>query len=238
LAEVAGGFAYLNGNLILGLRVYDFNVMPFSSGILSLNIESGKISFLEHPPVIESSLRSRVPYDQRFSTFNLDLNIKDNILVVNYPLSDYLIVRNSDLSWSKHEAKSDYFKRLSFLSNPAVSYKGQQEKYLDETRYMPRYTGIVYDDIRNIYYRIGRLPLNKELYLRSRSDKTVKIYEEFSIQVFNKDFEKIGESKFLTKGLLFEQGMFITEEGLYLLLPQQDNEDIMEFKLMELIKLN
>jgi hypothetical protein len=103
--------------------------MPLALGLLSLNVLSGEISYLEHPSVIETSLSSRVPYDQRFSSCYLDLNTKERKLVLSYSLFDYLIERNSALMWSKHEAKSNYFKNLSSLSNLAISDKGQQENY-------------------------------------------------------------------------------------------------------------
>ncbi|MFT6971523.1 MAG: hypothetical protein ACJAXX_002095 [Roseivirga sp.] len=103
--------------------------MPLASGLLYLNVLLGEISYLEHPCVIETSLSSRVPYDQRFSSCYLALNTKERKRVVSYPLSDFLIERNSGIMWSKHEAKSNYFKNLSSLSNLAISDKGQQENY-------------------------------------------------------------------------------------------------------------
>ena len=64
----------------------------------------------------------------------------------------------------------------------------------------------------------------------------LKIYQEFSIQAFDKDFKKIAENKFFDENLLFEQGLFVNEEGLWLLRPQGEDEDVMEFKLMKILK--
>lgn len=238
LSEVAGGITYSKGKLYLGLRVASFAKMPSNSSIISLDVQSGDFSHIKHPIPIPKNLLSRIPADQRYSSTYIDLNNQEMKLIVSLPLSDDILVRDANDMWSTHNAQSVYFDHLVFLRNPIASYGGTTEKYRDELRFMPRYTGIVFDEFRDVYYRIGRLNYNKELDQRRRSGERLKIYQEFSIQVFNSDFEKIGESKFLTKGLLYEQGLFIDEKGLWLLVPQEEDEDEMEFLLMELTKIN
>lgn len=238
LSEVAGGMTYSKGKLYLGLRVASFAKMPFNSSIISLDVQSGEFSYIEHPMPINENLLPKIPIDQRYSSTYIDLNNQERKLIVSLPLSDDILVRDANDMWSTHNAKSVYFDNLVFLRNPIASYGGTTEKYRDELRFMPRYTGIVFDEFRDVYYRIGRLNYNKELYLKRMSGARLKIYQEFSVQVFDSNFKKIGESKFLTKGLLYEQGLFIDEKGLWLLLPQGDDEDEMEFILMELSKIN
>lgn len=238
LSEVAGGIAYSKGKLYLGLRVASFAKMPSNSSIISLDVKSGEFSYIEHPLPINKNLLPKIPIDQRYASTHIDLNNQERKLIVSLPLSDDILVRDANDMWSTQNAKSVYFDNLVFLRNPVMSYGGTTEKYRDELRFMPRYTGVVFDEFRDVYYRIGRLNYNKELHLRRKSGERLKIYEEFSIQVFNSEFEKIGESKFLAKGLLYEQGLFIDERGLWLLCPQEEDEDEMEFKLMELTKIN
>lgn len=236
LSEVAGGLVYSKGKLILGLRVASFNKMPLRSAILSLDIQSGEFIYMQHPLPVEENLLTKIPIDQRYSSTYLAYNHKEDKLIVSFPLSDSLLAKNRDAKWSKHEAGSVYFDELVFLKKPMASYEGTTKKYMDEVRFMPRYTGVFYDPYRQVYYRIGRLTYNKELHLRRKTGSRLKIYQEFSIQVFNKALEKVGESKFFTKGLLYEQGLFIDEQGLWLLCPQEDDEDVMEFRLMKLTK--
>lgn len=238
LSEVAGGIAYSNGVLYLGLRVADFTKMPSNSSIISLNVSSGVFSYIEHPMPIDEKFLSRIPIDQRYTSSYIDFNNEEGKLIVSLPLSDDILVRNANNMWSTHNAKSLYFDNLVFLRNPVTSYRLAIEKYHDELILMSRYTGVFYDEFRNVYYRIGRLEFDKELYLQIKSGQNIKIYEEFSVQVLDSSFQKIGETKFFTKRLLYEQGVFIDEKGLWLLMPQEEDEDVMEFRLMELTKAN
>lgn len=238
LTEVAGGVAYSEGTLYLGLRVFDLNKMPLNSSVVALDISSGNFDFINHPQPIEENLWSRIPLDHRYSSTHLALNIRKGHLVMSHPLSSDVLVWDANDNWSTKNAKSIFIDNLVLLRSSMNSYRGAMEKYHDELILMSRYTGVFFDVYRNVYYRIGRLEFDKELYLRIKSGEKIKFYEEFSIQVFDSSFQKIGESKFTTDGVLYEQGAFIDENGLWLLMPQEEDEDVMEFRLMELTKAN
>lgn len=238
ISEVAGGMLYHQGFLYLGLRVADFNQMPNRSGLLTLNVNTGEVSYPKHPLPVEESDLDRIPLDQRYSSVNIDMNRDKNELVLSFPLSNHLLIKNGGSYWLKKEAKSDYFNELTFLKRPSDYYGHATQDYMEEMRFMPRYTGVFYDSYRKVYYRIGRLNYNKELDQQRKAGVKIKIYQEFSIQVFDSTLQKIAENKFFTNGLLYEQGVFINEEGLWLLCPQEGDEDVMDFRLMELSRTN
>lgn len=236
ISEVSGGLSYSkkSNSLFIGMRVYSLEKMLNRAPYLKLNIKSGEVKrFVDPMPYKKESL-SKIPLDQRFTSVAVAINDSTEEVTLNFPLSSDLWVRKEPDPWRSLDAQSVYFEKPVFLKNNLLSYRNDREKYKNEVILLPRYTGLIHDPYKNVYYRISRLPLDGNLYERRLRGEKIKIYQEFSIQVFDDNWRKIAEDKFLDKEVLFTQGMFVDEDGLWLLRPQAENEDIMEFRLMNL----
>ncbi|KYG85455.1 hypothetical protein AWW67_15095 [Roseivirga seohaensis] len=238
LKRISGGISYSKqmNALFLGLRVYSPQKMLKRAPYLKLDIASGKLDYFTNPQPYAKSDLGKIPFDHRFGSTAVFYNDLSNELILDFALSPDLWVKRDSDKWLIFRAQSVYYEKPLFLKSELTKYKNNRRKYIDEVRLMPRYSALVYDQYRDVYYRIGRLPFNRELSKRRDMGEELKIYQEFSIQAFDKDFKKIAENKFFDENLLFEQGLFVNEEGLWLLRPQGEDEDVMEFKLMKILK--
>ena len=210
----------------------------------SLVIENDIIYLPGHP--------DRTPYDEGHPFVAVNLKTKDYEYVGSY--TDYYRHHDDGfwntivLNYSHTYNNKDGFLITSFLGDPYI-YKGDprntlKEKFLARSE---RFSGslpsnqrnpnskefyvstnhygfILYDEYRNVYYRMANHAL--ELY---REDGTPNNLEDkpISIIILDESLTKVGEV-FLPDNKYYFRTMFVEKEGLYISTANYSNKDLKE----------
>ena len=187
----------------------------------SLDLRNGEIDWYMHYPSI---------FDQDVDNpaggyeFTYDYNPKQNRLVCSFGLYDSLMV-SDDLHHMKWvDGKSRYLKSM----RPILPEAGLGPQTFIKFREMPRYTHIMYDKYRDVYYRFADHPC-KLGFGESFMDEPKA--REFSIIIFDKDLNIIGETKFPGNRYMNKMS-FIGRDGLYISESNAANPDFNKNKLV------
>ena len=122
-----------------------------------------------------------------------------------------------------HNGKSRYLKSI----RPRV-YEANGFDWLRESKGGPKYHNIMYDKYRDVYYRIAEFPYEFKANESPFDDPKGR---EFSVIVFDKDFNIIGETKFPGNKYFYKMS-FVGRDGLYISENNLANPEFDENKLV------
>ena len=188
----------------------------------SLNLKNGHIHTLpiKYPDIFEDDVK--VPAGGGYE-FTYDYNYKQERLVCSLTGYDSIMVTDDLKQVRWYNGKSRYLKSM----RPKV-YEADGFDWLREATENPAYHNIMYDKYRDVYYRIVELPY--ELKQNESAFDTPK-GREFSIIIFDKDLNIIGETKFPGNKYLYKMS-FVGRDGLYISENNEANPEFDENKLV------
>jgi len=99
---------------------------------------------------------------------------------------------------------------------------------LRESKGGPKYHNIMYDKYRDVYYRIAEFPYEFKANESPFDDPKGR---EFSVIIFDKDFNIIGETKFPGNKYFYKMS-FVGRDGLYISENNLANPEFDENKLV------
>ena len=188
----------------------------------SLNLKNGHIHTLpiKYPDIFEDDVK--VPAGGGYE-FTYDYNYKQERLVCSLTGYDSIMVTDDLKQVRWYNGKSRYLKSM----RPKV-YEADGFDWLREATENPAYHNIMYDKYRDVYYRIVELPYELK---QNESPFDTPKGREFSIIVFDKDFNIIGETKFPGNKYFYKMS-FVGRDGLYISENNLANPEFDEDKLV------
>jgi len=190
----------------------------------SLDLKTGDLGWA--PLHFPTTFDGDYSHIQSGDGFAYDYNYKDNRLVCSFIESDSLMVTDdlSNVKW--YNAKSRYLNSMTpHINRPT-------EDVHDIIRYeeSPKYWHVMYDKYRDVYYRFAEMPCelaaNEDPY-----DEFTPKGREFSVIIFDKDFNIIGETKFPGNKYFYKMS-FVGRDGLYISENNLANPEFDENKLV------
>ena len=188
----------------------------------SLNLKNGHIGTLsiKYPDIFEDDVK--VPAGGGYE-FSYDYNYKQERLVCSFTGYDSIMVTDDLKQVYWRNGKSRYLKSI----RPRV-YEANSYNWLREVTENPSYQNIMYDKYRDVYYRIAEFPYefkqNESLFGTPKA-------REFSIIIFDKDLNIIGETKFPGNKYFYKMS-FVGRDGLYISENNEANPEFDEDKLV------
>lgn len=212
---------YFNQSCKAKKRREVYNKLPMFA---SLDLRTGEIAWpsLYFPATFDGDY-THISGDDGFS---YDYNEKAGRLICSFMKYDSIMVTDNlcDVKW--YNAKSKYLKSMKPNVNNHTNDLGALTRYSEE----PKYSHIMYDKYRNIYYRFVEMPCeladNETPY-----DESAPKAREFSVIILNDKFEIIGETKFPGNKYFYKMS-FVGKDGLYISENNLANPEFDENKLV------
>ena len=188
----------------------------------SLNLKNGHVGTLpiHYPDIFEDDVE--IPAGGGYA-FTYDYNYKEGRLVCSLTGYDSIMVSDDLKQVRWHNGKSRYLKSI----RPRV-YEANGFDWLRESKGGPKYHNIMYDKYRDVYYRIAEFPYEFKANESPFDDPKGR---EFSVIVFDKDFNIIGETKFPGNKYFYKMS-FVGRDGLYISENNLANPEFDENKLV------
>ena len=188
----------------------------------SLNLKNGHIHTLpiKYPDIFEDDVK--VPAGGGYE-FTYDYNYKQERLVCSLTGYDSIMVTDDLKQVRWYNGKSRYLKSM----RPKV-YEADGFDWLREATENPAYHNIMYDKYRDVYYRIVELPYELK---QNESPFDTPTGREFSVIIFDKDLNIIGETKFPGSKYFYKMS-FVGRDGLYISENNLANPEFDEDKLV------
>lgn len=219
---------FWKNNLLLscGIQNYEQDFIGYPS-LLKLDLKNGQIDYLSTLPKIYAGAfwGAYFKYDP-----SITLNSDNEEVIISYPIDHNVYVVNLiNGKEEKHFVGSEYFREIAPYQDDPKFFTTRNPNERDEKENVhafstSEYRGIIYDHWRNLFYRIALIRPSKDRVLGG--DKKFS----FSIIVFDKDFQKIGETPFTTD-TYDPSSIFLTRDGLAIFRKDLyfQNEDILVF---------
>ena len=197
----------------------DWKTIPMFN---SLNLKNGHVGTLpiHYPDIFEDDVE--IPAGGGYA-FTYDYNYKEGRLVCSLTGYDSIMVSDDLKQVRWHNGKSRYLKSI----RPRV-YEANGFDWLRESKGGPKYHNIMYDKYRDVYYRIAEFPYEFKANESPFDDPKGR---EFSVIVFDKDFNIIGETKFPGNKYFYKMS-FVGRDGLYISENNLANPEFDENKLV------
>ena len=197
----------------------DWKTIPMFN---SLNLKNGHVGTLpiNYPDIFEDDVK--VPAGGGYN-FTYDYNYKQGRLVCSLTGYDSIMVTDDLKHVRWYNGKSRYLKSV----RPRV-YEANGFDWLRESKGGIKYHNIMYDKYRDVYYRIAEFPYEFKANESPFDDPKGR---EFSVIVFDKDFNIIGETKFPGNKYLYKMS-FVGRDGLYISENNEANPEFDEDKLV------
>ena len=187
-----------------------------------LDLKSGQIGLtsLRYPSIFDRDVKNPAGGYK----FTLDYNYKENRLVCSLTGYDSLMVSDDLKQVRWYNVKSRYLKSM----RPRLEEANDDIQSLIKQTEMPQYHNIMYDKYRDVYYRFVELPYE---FGRNESPYGYQYAREFSVIIFDKDFNIIGETKFPGNKYFYKMS-FVGRDGLYISENNTANPEFDEDKLV------
>ena len=197
----------------------DWKTIPMFN---SLNLKNGNIGTLpiNYPDIFEDDVK--IPGGGGYD-FSYDYNYKQERLVCSLTGYDSIMVTDDLAKVRWYNGKSRYIKSI----RPRV-YEANGLGWLREATESPSYHNIMYDRYRDVYYRIVELPYE---FKQNESIFGTPKGREFSIIIFDQNFNIIGETMFPGNKYFYKMS-FVGRDGLYISENNEANPDFDEDKLV------
>ena len=155
-------------------------------------------------------------------------------MVLSYPLDNNLYVSDDFFdTYRTYNLVSDSYAPPKLLSDHSnrLSEREFRRQGGGLMNRSTQYLNLIYDPSLDVYYRIVRVP-HEEKVLRNYESGVVKRLPapDYSVMVIDKDFQVILEKRFPLKDYRFDLGVFAAKDGLWVLKPENNNEDQMMFE--------
>ena len=210
---------FSNRSVTYNMKRKDWRAMAMFN---SLNLENGEIRRLpiHYPDIFEDEVK--VPAGGGYE-FSYDYNYKQERLVCSFTGYDSIMVTDDLKQVYWRNGKSRYLETM----RPRV-YDANGLNWLREATESPSYHNILYDKYRDVYYRIAEFPYEFKANESLFDDPTAR---EFSIIIFDKDLNIIGETKFPGNKYFYKMS-FVGRDGLYISENNEANPEFDEDKLV------
>ena len=210
---------FSNRSVTYNMKQEDWKVMPMFN---TLNLKNGQIHSLpiKYPDIFEDNVK--VPAGGGYE-FTYDYNYRLGRLVCSLTGYDSIMVTDDLKQVRWHNGKSLYLKSM----RPKV-YEADGLDCIKAMKESPAYHNIMYDKYRDIYYRIVEFPYE---FKQGESPLDTPTGREFSIIIFDKDLNIIGETKFPGNKYLYKMS-FVGRDGLYISENNLANPEFDEDKLV------
>ncbi|WP_421987678.1 DUF4221 family protein [Roseivirga sp.] len=151
-----------------------------------------------------------------------------NELVSNFPLDHRLSIQSSSGKVRRKSLPSQYLSDFPILE---TKLKTNKELRI-QAKASGRYIVVLYDQENELYYRVGRMPLDD---LEPLNDFRFQPTYIYFVMVIDSNFNLIKEKEFRSAEYLFEKGLFAAKGGLFIL-KNDSLPDRMIFHKLELVK--
>ena len=187
-----------------------------------LNMKNGEVGLLplHYPSIFDQDVENPAGG----CSFSYDYNYAQNRLVCSFTGYDSLMVSDGLQNVRWKNGKSRYMKSI----RPKLEEASEGIQALAKLKERGKYHNIMYDKYRDIYYRIAELPYELQ---RNESPFDDPRGREFSIIIFDKDLNIIGETKFPGNKYFYKMS-FVGKDGLYISENNLANPDFDEDKLV------
>ena len=192
------------------------------SAFTYLNLKNGEVGQvpIHYPSIYEHDVENPVGGFK----FTYDYNYDKNRLVCSFTDYDSLMVSDDLKNVRWYNGKSRYMKSI----RPVLDEVSEGIQALVKLSERPRYQNFMYDKFRDVYYRIAELPYELK---KNESPYDDIRGREFSIIIFDKDLNIIGETKFPGNKYFYKMS-FIGRDGLYISENNLGNPEFDEDKLV------
>ena len=218
---IKDSIVYFSNGIFIRKRLNreDWKTIPMFN---SLNLKNGHINTLpiNYPDIFEDDVK--VPAGGGYE-FTYDYNYKQERLVCSFTGYDSIMVTDDLKQVYWRNGKSRYLKSI----RPRV-YEADGLNWLREATESPSYHNIMYDKYRDVYYRIAELPYE---FKQNESLVGTPKAREFSVIIFDKDLNIIGETKFPGNKYFYKMS-FVGRDGLYISENNEANPEFDEDKLV------
>lgn len=174
-----------------------------------------------------------VPYSNVYNGRNLGgglyrwvyacYNSKDNKYIVSFPADHNIYTVSTTGVNGEFYAGSNFIDEIESLDMPKLIPIDSEEK----TKHFVEnhsYANIIYDEWREVYYRIAEI--------KTKYENKMGWQKDLSVIILNKDLKIIGETKIKECNHNYRYATFVNEDGLHI--PQKSDEDVLCFKIYTL----
>ena len=185
------------------MKTHEWSSVPLFS---SLDLKTGEIgqTLICYPPIFKENVK----HLSMGWEFLYDYNYEQKRLVCSFTGYDSLMVTDDLCNMKWYNAKSRYLKS----SHPKLYEAGNLLQTLTSMKENSSYLHVMYDKYRDIYYRFAEMPYE---FQSNESPFDEPKAREFSVIIFDKDFNIIGETKFPGNKYFYKMS-FVGRDGLYI----------------------
>ena len=187
-----------------------------------LNMKNGEVGSLplHYPSIFDQNVENPAGGE----SFSYDYNYVQNRLVCSFTGYDSLMVSDDLQNVRWKSGKSRYMESI----RPVLPEASEGVQALAKLKERGKYHNIMYDKYRDVYYRIAELPYELKSNESPFDDPKGR---EFSIIIFDKDLNIIGETKFPGNKYFYKMS-FVGRDGLYISENNLANPEFDENKLV------
>ena len=201
-----------------GIKTHHWKEFPLFT---SLDLRNGDIDwYMHYPSIFDHDVENPAGGYE----FTYDYNYQQNRLVCSFIGYDSLMVTDDLHHMRWIDGKSRYLESR----RPYVPESGNPEQTFTKLQEMGGYLHLMYDKYRDVYYRFVEHPCKLGFGEYWMNDPKAR---EFSIIIFDKDLNIIGETKF-PGNKYFNKMSFIGRDGLYISENNWANPDFDKHKLV------
>lgn len=238
VSRIFGAVVIVGKELFLAVQISSIAERNKVSPIIRLNLENGSFTYLKSPRPYENLDIERVVWSSQYNLYETRIALtRKGELLINFPLEhDYYSYHIESGELRVLSGKNTLIGDFKFLTENRSKLQSTGFLYKDMIYNTAWYQGVLFDSYNHLIYRIGRVEGDSDILRRSISGENVKRIFEYAVSVFDENFNLLDEAKFTSKQTMFERGLFLGPDGLFVVEPNLKGEGILGMVKIELKK--
>lgn len=204
--------------------------------LFTYNMKSDKVSYGLRVLRNYENLNSEKIGGKEFFKVSITYNSNDNTYSIIRPLDSKIYVVSPEMELLKSiEFKDPDQKEFKTLNKPYKSYRSNEKRFLYHRYGNSRFTSIIYDPWKKVYYRILNLGYSKDQ-IDKIVDDGIRVYPDFKISVFNSSFDMILNYHVDGAENISLDEFFVYSGGLAMKKMVKSDEDLMKFQVYDILE--
>lgn len=217
-ATLFGAIEFRFPYVYIALEVSDKEERNIVAPVIRLNIKTDQFVYLKQPlPYENINVNTMAQREDNYYLYSSRVtgNIERDEIMISYPLEGHVYRLRDTTVIGTLDAKSDKIGDFLFLRKPRPNrYVPNYEESRSVAFSSAWYYGVIYNPYQGLYYRIGKVQRRKDTYSRIQAGEKALDMNQYSVTVFDSDFNKLADSIITAEDVLFGRGVFVTPDGL------------------------
>ncbi|MFY0591276.1 hypothetical protein [Roseivirga sp.] len=234
MSNTFGGIVVVKNEVYMGLQVAHNSFNNSKPPVIKIDMKTREYDYLKEPIPYKDLNFKRLPKSGQIEFYEsrVSFNKSTSSLIITYPVPGNIFRIKEDRVEKIELQSQDILGEFELLDSDNGTYTTRDLEYTKLVMVNPRILGSIYDPYRNVHYFIRKVKGDVKSYVKMKNGAG-KFFYKYLYEAYDSEFKLLDSLIVSAEYLIPNKGVFLDSRGLWVLMPQQEDEDVMQLALLD-----